>query len=93
MKRYEVEYGNCKVGYKAETLDAVAREYGIYGVDGDHDYMHVAVKHFCFKHFMYGGAAHIAEVDAATRGDCWQSWKYEPNGSFSGWINARVVEG
>ena len=90
--KYKVEYKNSKAIYTADKLENVAHGYGIYELEDDHDYLCVAVKHFCATHFMYGNAAHLEQYDAETRGDKWQEWKYQPNGNFKGWISARVTD-
>ncbi len=86
--KYVVEYKKSKVGYDAAALEKVAREYGVYELNSDHDYLTAAVMHFCATHFMCGAAAHLHQYDADTRGDKWQVWQYQPNGCFKGWIYA-----
>ena len=87
MKKYKVEYGKCKVSYGEDTLRKVAARYGVYDVQDARDCMAVAVRHFCETHFMYAFSARLDGIDAATRGCLWQSWQYQPNGTFKGWIN------
>ena len=91
MKKYQVEYKKLVLHYTAEKLAEVARDYGVYDIQDDHDFLHVAVKHFCFTHFMYGNAAHLDTYDAKTRGCLFQDWQYQPNGTFKGWISAKVA--
>lgn len=92
MKKYEISYRNAKASYTATKLEAAAYQMGCYQLEHDSDYLAAAVKFFCEHHFMWAGAARCNCVDAETRGDKTQSWQYQPNGSFSGWITAVTVE-
>lgn len=94
MKKYEIEYKNIKIAYTAEKLENAAKELSIewYEMQDNHDYLVIAVKWFCHTHFMYGNAAHLEQYDAETRGHKVQEWKYQPNGTFKGWICARLTE-
>ena len=94
MKKYQVEYGKSKVSYTAEKLEEAAKELGIewYEMQDDHDYLTAAVKWFCHTHFMFASGAHLKQYDAETRGQKLQEWEYQPNGTFKGWIYARVIE-
>lgn len=96
MKKYEVTYGKSKVSYTAEKLESVARDFGRYDLGyedaRDGEYLSVAVSLFCSTHFMWAGSARMDSCDAATRGDISQSWLYQPNGAFRGWILATVKE-
>ena len=92
-KSFEVEYKKSKVSYTAETLEkAAAGDLVLDAPDDDHDYLRTAVFYFCHTHFMHPGAAHLKQYDAETRGRKLQEWEYQPNGTFKGWIYARVIE-
>jgi len=92
IRRYQIEYGKCRCTYSAERLRQFAKREGYEIPDNAYDYLSMAIKLFCWNHFMWSANAHLNSYDAATRGRELQEWQYQPQGCRGGWIYARTVE-